>query len=165
MNFSDFQEILGLAANAVGLTKQAASTAGEVKKLFSDGDSAASAETQELLNTLAHQLTTANMTNFQLSALLKEISERVRAEDEYEKRKKRYRLVDTGHGDMVLVFQPEGPDDDPQHFICPICLEKLRKFHYVTGSPSSDGKHCQNCRHYFKFRQTSLPRNSGGAFM
>lgn len=165
MGFSDFQEILGLAASAVGLTKQAASTAGEVKKLFSDGGGGDSAETQELLNTLALQLTTANMTNLQLSSLLKEISEKLRAEDDFERKKKRYRLVDSGHGDLLLEFQPSGPDDDPQHFVCPICLERSRQFHYVTGSPNSEGKHCQSCRHYFKFRHTALPRNRGGAFM
>lgn len=166
MNISDIQEMLGLAASAVGLTKQAAVTVGEVKRVFEDSSDASSPEKHELLNTLAQQLTAANMTNLQLSSLLKEVSEKLRAEDAFEEKRKRYKLVQTAGGDMILQLRADLANDEPTHFVCPICLEKTRQFHFVTGSSSGQGKLCQNCRHFFEFNSYSPPSraNEGGYF-
>ncbi len=158
MDMADIQELLGVAASAVGLTKQAASTVGEVRKALTDKEGAASAEMQGLLNTLAAQLTSANMTNLQLSALLKEVSAKLQAEDTFAERRRRYRLVDNGYGELLWALREELRGDEPPHFVCPKCLEKSREFHFVTGSPTSDGKHCQGCNFFFRFRAHSSIR-------
>jgi hypothetical protein len=106
---------------------------------------------QELLNKLATHLTAANITNVQLSAHLKALSDTLLAENAFEERKGRYKLVDTGNGEMIMVLRSEAANGDPVHYICPICLERDRRFHFVTGPADKDGKICQGCRHFFRF--------------
>ena len=154
MELSDIQAILGLAASAVGLTKEAASTVDQVKKaVSSNGLQGDTRKAEELLNTLATHLTVANMTNVRLSTHLKALGDALLKENALEERKRRYKLVDMGNGEMLFVLRAEDANGDPPHYICPICLEKERRFHFVTGPEQGDGKHCQGCGHYFQFRK------------
>ena len=66
MDLSEIQVILGLAANAVGLTKDAASTVIQMKQAVSGNElQGDTRKAEELLNTLATHLTAANMANVQ----------------------------------------------------------------------------------------------------
>ncbi len=161
MDFTQIQALLGVAASAAGFTKDAASTVAEVKKVFAADKGSASGETQGLLSSLAEQLTAANMTNAKLSTLLVELGKTLQAESDFDERRRRYRLVDNGHGEMLWELRSEAAEGEPPHYICPICIEKTRQFHYVTGSPSAEGKYCQSCRHFFRFRPKSPVRLSG----
>jgi hypothetical protein len=103
------------------------------------------------------------MMNLDLSAQLKVISATVQAENTFEERKRRYRLVDTGMGEMILELRPEAAGGDPQHYVCPICVEREHRFHFVTGPGTADGKYCQSCNHFYRFRPSnySIPRGRG----
>lgn len=154
MDLSEIQVILGLAANAVGLTKDAASTVIQMRQAVSGNElQGDTRKAEELLNILATDLTAANMANVQLSTHLKALSDALLRENALEKRKRRYKLVDMGEGVILFVLRAEDADEDPPHYICPICLEKERRFHFVTGPAGGDGKHCQGCGHYFQFRK------------
>lgn len=161
MDFAAIQAVLGLAANAVGLTKEAASTVAQVKQAVASGDGGKQREAQELLNTLATHLTVANFTNVQLSTQLKALTDALLSENEFEERKKRYQLAGTGYGEMIFVLRTDAANGDPPHYVCPICLEKERRFHFVTGPENGEGKNCQGCRHYFQFRPSNPSRRGG----
>lgn len=159
MDVTQIQTLLGLASGAVGLTGQAAATVEAVKKAFAGGPKSDDGEAQQLLNSLATQLTSVNMMNVQLSMALKDISAAIEDEDRFEKRLARYKLIDGGMGEMIYTLRDDRIDGDPSHYICPICLEKERQFHFVTGGKGESGKHCQGCRHYFSFgKATYSPR-------
>lgn len=120
MDQVQIQAVLGLASGAVGLTGQAAATAESIKFVFAGGVKRDSAETNQLLNTLAGQLTSANVMNVQLSSALKEIASQVEADNRFERQISRYRLLPTSLGDMVFVLRDEHANGDPIHSTCPV---------------------------------------------
>ncbi|QCP84719.1 hypothetical protein EYE35_03190 [Cereibacter sphaeroides] len=164
MDISQVQTVLGLAASAVGVTGQAAANVEAIKKAFSSGAHSDSGEAQQLLNGLAAQLTSANMMNVQLSTMLKDVCAAIERENKFEQRLERYRLVDTGFGEMIYTLRHECANGEPEHHICPICVEKLGKFYFITGAYDAVHKTCQGCRHPFQFNKPIAPRRKYGEF-
>jgi hypothetical protein len=160
MDIVTVQTALGLATTAVSLTGQATNTFETIKKLIAGSDKAASAEAQQLLNNLAHQLTLANMTNVEISSALRELSAQIEKENHFDQRLSRYQLFDTGHGDMLYMLRKDRAGDDPIHYVCPICIEKEKQFQFVVGHDTDDGKVCQGCSHYFQFSQIPVSHAS-----
>lgn len=155
MDLTAIQTALGLAGAAITTTGQAATTAEAIKKLFSSGKSSDD-EGVKLVNSLASQLTTANIMNVQLSEALKTVNNEIREQDEFEKEKSRYTLFRTPEGDMVLRLKPDMSEGQPDHFICPVCLRTSKLIMYITGE--GDYKICQNDRsHAFRFSFTPPP--------
>ncbi|MBZ9732230.1 hypothetical protein LB534_00070 [Mesorhizobium sp. CA18] len=106
MDFSTFESVLGLASTALGATGKAVSTVEAVKKLLKSekkpGNGEANGEAQTLLNTLATELTAANMMNVQLSEAIKGLIRELKRQDDFENEKARYELFQTGERDMVF---------------------------------------------------------------
>src|SRR5262245_36219628 len=102
MDLTTITTALGLATSAISATGQAASTADASKKLFASDKKAENKEAQELLNTLATQLTSANVMNMQLSEVIKALSRELKLQDDFEHEKARYELFMTGQNDVVL---------------------------------------------------------------
>lgn len=153
MDLTIINEALGLATNAVGLTGKAASTIGAIKGLFEGDKAPDSGEASKLLNTLASELTMANMTNVQLSDALKTISRELARQQEFEIEKDRYELFETGQGDIVLKLRTSAANGQPSHYVCPVCLNRDKLISYVTGQ--GDYKLCQtNNTHAFRFSET-----------
>ena len=153
MDLTTINEALGLASSAVGLTGKAASTIGAIRGLFEGGKAPDNSETSKLLNTLANELTMANMTNVQLSDALKTLSRELLRQDEFEREKDRYELFQTGERDIVFKLKPDMANGQPEHFLCPVCLNRDKLFSYITGE--GDYKLCQtNSTHTFRFKQT-----------
>lgn len=158
MDISQFQVALGLASTAVTVTGQAASTAEMFKKLFSSDKAPDSGEAAKLLNSLAVELTTANMMNVQLSDALKKLGEELRKEDEFEKEKSRYEVFTTSEGDIVYKLRAEMADGEPIHYVCPACLKKDRLIIFIQGS--GDYKRCQvDSNHLYQFSETHYDRS------
>jgi len=157
MDLTSFQTLLGLASGAVGLTGQAAATVETVKKVFNGSGKADNPEAQQLLNSLATQLTSANMMNVQISTALTKISAEIQKNNQFSQRLARYKLRETGYGDLIYALREDHLKDEPAHFICPICIQKDQQFHFVTGHDTADYKLCQGCRHPFQFRQIKSP--------
>lgn len=163
MDIAQINAVLGLASGAAGLTTQAAQTVQAIKDLFARSKSDGKDEMTDLLNALVTELTSANLLNLRLSNALSEISESVAKDIYFEQKMKRYQLFTTNQGDIVYQLQDEFIKNDPPHYICPICIEKNKAFHFVVGSSNERGKRCQGCGHYFIFRESNpIKRTTGG---
>lgn len=153
MDLATINEALGLASSAVGLTGKAASTIGAIKGLFEGDKAPNNSEASKLLNTLANELTMANMTNVQLSQALKTLSQELMRQDEFEREKARYALFETGQGDIVYTLKEDMADGQPMHFICPVCLNRDKLISFIRGG--GDYKQCQSDRkHLYQFKNT-----------
>lgn len=152
IDLTTINEALGLASSAVGLTGKAATTISAIKGLFEGGKTPESSEASKLLNDLATELTMANMTNVQLSQALKTLSRELIRQDEFDRERARYELHKTDQGDLVFRLKEESADGQPEHFVCPVCLNN-RKISYIHGN--GDFRFCQAERtHRFHFKNT-----------
>lgn len=157
MDFSSIESVLGLASTALGATGKAVSTVEAVKKLLTAEKKPDNSEAQALLNTLATELTAANMMNVQLSEAIKALSRELKQQDDFEKEKARYELFQTGQNDMVFKLKEGQSNGQPIHFICPVCLNSDRNISFISGE--GDFKICQkNREHSFRFRSTQYTR-------
>lgn len=152
MDITTLQTALGLAASAVGLTGQAAETTEKVKKFFSKTESDGG-EAQHLLNALAGQLVSANMTNLQLSEALKSLSAQVLSEDAFNEEYKNYHRFVTELGSVVYKHNSEMGHDGNGLFICPECAFQ-KKISYLGPAGYSKGdKMCQGCGKQYQMRR------------
>lgn len=155
MDFSQIESVLGLATTALGATGKAVSTVEAVKKLLKSEKKPDSGEATSLLNTLATELTAANMMNVQLSEALKALSRELKRQDEFEQEKARYELFETGQRDLVFKLREDMANGQPIHFICPVCLNSDKQISFVRGE--GDFKTCQKTPdHLFKFKDTPI---------
>jgi hypothetical protein len=151
---------IGLASTALGATEKAATTAEAVKKLFASDKKPENSEVQGLLNTLATQLTAANMMNVDLSEAIKGLSREMKRQDDFENEKARYELFQTAQNDFVFKLKEDQANGQPVHYVCPVCLTDERKFHFISGQ--GDFRTCQkNPNHMFRFSHTPRTRNTG----
>src|SRR3954452_10403814 len=89
MDFSQIESVLGLASTALGATGKAVATVEAIKKLFPSEKTSDNGEAAKLLNSLAGELTAANITNVQLSEALRALSSELKRQDDFEKEKAR----------------------------------------------------------------------------
>ncbi|RVJ82705.1 hypothetical protein [Sinorhizobium medicae] len=159
MDFTPINEVLGLASTAVGLTGKATSTIASVKALFDAGKPADNSEASKLINMLASDLTAANVMNVQLSEALRSLSLQMQREDEFEREKRRYALFNTSQGDFAYKLREEMAEGQPIHFICPVCLNRDKRFSFLRGA--DDYKLCQaDNTHYVQFSNPPSPQRS-----
>ncbi|WP_090058460.1 hypothetical protein [Celeribacter neptunius] len=159
MDLTSVSEIIGLATGAVGLTGKAASTAETIKGLISSDKEPDKGETAQLLNTLASQLTAANLMNVQLSEALRSLSADLQKQDEFEREKARYELHETGDEALVFKLREDAANGQPMHYLCPVCLHRDKLFSYLQGDNKI--KFCQtDSTHFFHFapREPRKPR-------
>lgn len=157
MDLTAITTAIGLATTALGATEKAAATAETVKKLFASDKKPENTEVQALLNTLAAQLTAANMLNVDLSEAIKSLSRDMKRDDEFEAEKARYQLFQTGQNDLVYKLKEDQANGEPIHFVCPVCLRSERLISYIAGE--GDFKTCQKDKsHTFRFKSTPWPR-------
>ncbi|MBW9062350.1 hypothetical protein JNB71_03365 [Rhizobium herbae] len=158
MDLSILENALALAGTAISTTGKAASTAEAIKKLFSSDKAPDASEAMSLVNKLAVELTAANVMNLDLSGSLKQLSQELKAQDEFEQEKARYQLVTTSQGDMVYKLREDMANGDPMHFVCPACLKKDRLIVFIQGE--GDYKRCQvNHDHLYTFGRTEYRSN------
>lgn len=159
MDFSQLNEVLGLASSAVGLTSKAATTITTLKGLFGTEKAPDTGEAEKLLNALAGELTTVNVMNVQLSEALRALSQQLHREDEFEREKARYSLFQTAQGDYAFKLKDEMADGQPAHFICPVCLNRDKRFSFIRGN--GDYKICQaDSTHHVQFSDTPIRQPS-----
>lgn len=157
MDMTQIQSAIALVTTAIGMTNQAASTADLIKKLFSSNEEPDDGQASNLLNSLATELTTANVMNMQLSEALKTLSRELQRQDEFEREKSRYEMFSTATGDIVFTLKAESANGQPTHFICPVCLNRDKLITYVTGE--GDFKRCQtDNNHLYRFRNNPPPQ-------
>lgn len=162
MDFSQIETALGLASSALGTTGKAVATFEAVKKLLKSEKKPDNGEADSLLSTLATELTTANVMNVQLSEALKVLSRELKQQDEFEKEKSRYELFRTGQNDMVFKLRVDAANGQPDHFICPVCLNRDKLVSFITGE--GDYKRCQtSSEHTFTFSKTHYSRPTRGS--
>lgn len=151
MDLTQIQEAIGLASAAAGMTGKAATTAETIKGLFSGGKEPGTEELQALVNSLAQQLTSANMTNVQVSDALRKLSAELAKEEAFEREKARYELMQTPEGSNIYQLRSENAEGQPTHFVCPVCLNRDRIISFVDYSGGSQA-FCQTDRkHMFRF--------------
>lgn len=126
--------VIGLATSAVGLTGKAAETVDSIKNLLTSDKAPDADKTVKLLNTLAAELTSANMMNVELSEALKALSQELHRQDEFEREKARYEMFETSQGDIVYRLKEDMADGQPIHYICPVCLNRDKIVSFITGS-------------------------------
>ncbi|GAK71134.1 hypothetical protein RRU01S_15_00590 [Agrobacterium rubi TR3 = NBRC 13261] len=163
MDLTTFNEALGLASSAVGLTGKAASTITAIKGMFEGGKTPDSGEASKLLNELANELTLANMTNVQISQALKALNQELLRQDEFAREKARYELFQTAEGSLVFKLSDAMRNNQPAHFICPVCLNRDRLVSFLQGN--GDYRTCQTDHHHvYKFADTPYPNDSGSSY-
>lgn len=140
MDMSQINEAMGLASSAVGITGKATSTIAAIKGLFDSDKAPDNSEAASLLNTLASELTAANMMNVQLSEALRTLNQELQRQDEFEIEKARYEMFQTPKGDIAFRLKNDSANGQPIHFICPVCLNKHKLISFMRGQYSL---HCQ----------------------
>jgi hypothetical protein len=136
-------EVMGLAGTAAGATGKATETILKIKSLFEGGGEPERGQAEAMLNTLAAELTAANMMNVQISTALKQLSSDMRRHDEFEVEKARYELFETPSNDFVYKLIEGQDQGQPSHFICPVCLTRDRLISIVRPRRNPDYKICQ----------------------
>ncbi len=165
MDITQLGAIVGLASSAVGLTDKATSTVASIKELFEGDKAPDSGEATKLLNTLAGELTSANMMNVQLSTMLKALTDELQREDAFAAEAARYELIETGQNVMIYRLKESEANGEPIHYICPVCLKRDRLISYADGN--GDFKVCQtNREHVFRFDHTPIrqPKRTRGTW-
>ena len=159
MDLTTITAAIGLAGTAAGATSKAAESIKTLTSLFSKDSVPDSDEAANLLNGLAVELTTANMMNVQISVALRTLSQELQQQNEFANEKARYELFRTGQNDMVYRLKSDLSQGQPDHFICPVCLNQNKMISFVTGE--GDYKTCQTDRnHNFEF--SNNPDRFGG---
>ncbi|NKX47811.1 hypothetical protein HGG67_06180 [Rhodobacteraceae bacterium R_SAG8] len=163
MDIAAIGEVIGLANTAVGATGKAADTIKSIRGLFEGGKAPDTGEATRLLNSLAGDLTAANMMNVQLSVALKSLSEEMLQQDEFENQKEKYELYQTTQGAVVFKLKDALADSQPMHFICPVCLNRDKIISYISGN--DDYRQCQSdTNHMFQFSDTPIQSHEGGSY-
>lgn len=153
MDLSFLENALALASTAVGVTGKAATTAETIKKLFASDAKPDAGEAAKLLNSLAVELTAANMMNVDLSNALKSLSQQLKAEDDFRRERDRYEIYRTAQSDIVFKLKAEAANGQPDHYICPVCLNSDKLINFIAGE--GDYKICQRNRdHIFRFKSS-----------
>ena len=162
MDITQLQTVLGLASGALGATGQAVSTVDAIKKLFAKEGGQTPAEVQALLNSLANELTAANLMNVKLSDALKELHKILQREDAFERERERYEVFHTSKDDIVLRLRSDARNGEKERYICPICANTKQIISYVTGDRYY--KNCQTCNHLFDFEEQPMPERDSPDF-
>ena len=158
MDLATLTQAIGLATTAVGATGKAAETINSIKGLFEGNKDPDTAEATRLLNTLAGELTAANLMNVQISEALRFLNQQIQQENAFEAEKAKYELYHTAQDDVVFKLRGDDLSDRPPHYICPVCLNRDKIFSYITGS--GDFKTCQaDKNHCFEFSYTENERS------
>lgn len=160
LDLSQISEAIGLASSAAGATGKAADTIKTITTLFRSDKEPDKDEAARLLNTLAVELTAANMINVNISTALKKLSHALHQQDQFEQEKRRYELFKTGTNDIVFKLKSDLSNGQPDHFICPVCLNRDKLVSFISGE--GDYKRCQTDKdHFFHFSDT--PRDTGSS--
>ena len=155
MDFSQIESALALATTAFGATDKAVSTVQAIKGLFNSEKPTDTSEASKLLNSLAAELTAANLMNVQLSESLRALAVEFKRVDEFETLKARYELYRTREDSLVFKLRADKAEGEPEHFVCPVCLNRDRLISYLQGT--GDYKTCQTHRdHVFRFSNTPI---------
>ena len=157
-DFTQLGAFANAASTALKVTSDAVKTVQSIKDLVGKDEASSRSEIDALLNKLMTELTLANLQNLQLSDQLKQVTNTIVAVADFQSKLSRYEEYHTPQGAILLRLKSEFQSDGVGHFVCPICVEKKREFHYVTGSPDHNGKHCQCCLHFFEFRRSDPVR-------
>ncbi len=157
---------IGAFANAVStalkVTGEAAGTLKSIKDLVNKVETNDRSEIDDLLNKLATQLTVANLQNLQLSEELKQVTDTIIAANDFQSRLSRYEEFHTSEGDIVLKLREEFFSNGKGHYVCPVCVEKSKQFHFVTGRATQTFFVCQSCKTGFSFNpEVTLGIHSG----
>ena len=155
MDIGQVESVMGLASAAFGMTGKAVDTVESIKKLFSSGDATDKDKASTLVNSLASQLTAANITNLELSEALKRLGQSLKADEVLERETARYELYETEKSDFVYKLKEDMADGQPMHFICPVCLKRDRLISIIRGN--GDYKACQtDKKHLYQFKFTPI---------
>ena len=106
-----------------------------------------------------------NVTNDELSKALRTLGQEWQRQEEFEQEKARYELYETNEGDMVFKLREDAANDQPIHFICPMCLNRDKLFSFIRGR--GDYKICKaDGTHTFQFSNTPIrqPRHDSNWF-
>ncbi len=149
MKPTEIQELLGLASNAVGLGEKTAQTITALRKIFERTRARSNYRVIELLNQLTADIAASDITNTQLRNALKNLSDKFLKDNEFEKEKSRYELIETGEGDFVFRIKNHMADEQPVHYVCPVCINRDKTISFIAGHHR---KVCQTDRkHVFNF--------------
>ncbi|PSL17626.1 hypothetical protein [Shimia abyssi] len=149
MDHTQIQEALGLASSAVGISDKATKTIRAVETQLNYGSVEVEGALAELIAQLVVELTTANITNTQLYEVVKNLNRKFHENVAFEQEKARYEMVETAEGDYVFRIKDHMVDEQPIHYICPVCLNQDKRISYIAGRHR---RVCQtNRKHVFSF--------------
>ncbi len=149
MEQDKFQELLGLVSVASGTSEEVRKNVEAIKDIVSDRR----LRDRRLLGTLVNQLlievSSLHSTNDQLQKKLADFGKHFAERDQFEREKARYEMVETEEGDFVFRIKNHMADEEPVHYICPVCLNQGKTISLLAGR---NRKHCQtNRKHVFNF--------------
>lgn len=153
MNPRRIQEMLGLASAAAGFGDRTIQTVSALREFLSRAKLKRDSQLIETLKKLDADLSAASVVNARLSAELRDLNDEVSKAEEFEKEKARYELVETSEGDFVFRIKNSMADEQPVHYICPVCVNRDKTISFIAGRHR---KVCQTDRkHVFNFGKTA----------
>lgn len=114
----------------VGSALGAAKAAFDLTKAFVDVRDATKA--QEVKFELMRLLIQAQETEVALVAEKRDLEERVRKLETWEREKERYLLEEVGLGGFAYAIRPEAQGSEPKHYLCAYCYEQRKKSPLMT---------------------------------
>jgi hypothetical protein len=153
MNPNRLQEMLGLASAAAAFCDRTIHAVSALRELLNRAKPKRDPEVTETLKKLDADLLATAVVHARLSAKLTSLNEEISRNEEFEKERSRYELVETSEGDFVFRIKNNMADEQPIHYICPVCVNRDKTISFIAGR---NRKVCQTDRkHVFNFGKTA----------
>ena len=153
MKSNRIHEMLGLASAAAEFCDRTIQTVAALRDRLGRATLKRDSQLVETLKKLDADLLAAAVVNARLSAELTVLNDEASKAEEFEKEKARYELVETSEGDFVFRIKSNMADEQPIHYICPVCLNQDKTISFIGGRHR---KICQtNRKHVFNFGKSA----------
>jgi Zn-dependent M16 (insulinase) family peptidase len=149
----DIITAFGVFSAATQSIKTAADTGSSLRALLAN-DKTASKEVKEKLSALLDEIIAAKQINIQVIDAVSALKTELDKYQRFDQLLARYQLTETAVGFMVYKVKKNADIDEPEHYICPNCVED--KIRSILQGPS-DYKSCPRYKTGIRIHKPDMP--------
>ncbi|WP_460273912.1 hypothetical protein [Celeribacter sp. ULVN23_4] len=152
MDIETIKQAIEFAGTSGTAVKNLGSGIESIKSAFSSKSKEIPSEVKDLLVTLSSNVADAKLANADLKLKLADLQTELEKRVSFERRKARYKLIQTPAGNLLYQLQTDMAEGEPLHYACPICMEK-DQISILQGD--SSGVRCIPCDHWYEISSSS----------
>lgn len=147
-NWDDFRKAIATAREGVGIFRDAAGLAGQLRDIITARKKDTPLDAFTLVTNLSHKLLDAHVAQLQTLNLVLDLERALEQAHRRQQEADRYELVTfPGSGALVLALKPDDPKREPPHYLCHPCLEDGHKrILQPAGGYRPDLLECPRCK-------------------